>query len=115
MDNEKTTPLENIKNAFDVVIKTYQNIEKLLSEMDAVGNKEGFLSLSPRFLRYKSENDTLAWLVSFFIKVYQHSSDPVHDQKNDVRNGPFYIVDVEFGDLTKNAAKYPDIVIAETG
>ncbi|WP_257207435.1 hypothetical protein [Bacillus toyonensis] len=41
----------NIQNAFEVVRKTYQNIEKLLAELDRQGNEFCFESVFAQFIR----------------------------------------------------------------
>ncbi|WP_257207356.1 hypothetical protein [Bacillus cereus] len=41
----------NIQNAFEVVRKTYQNIEKLLAELDRQGNELSFEPVLPQFIR----------------------------------------------------------------
>ncbi|PHD33537.1 MULTISPECIES: hypothetical protein [Bacillus cereus group] len=51
----------NIQNAFEVVRKTYQNIEKLLAELDRQGNELSFAPVLLQFIRWKSDRDHNGW------------------------------------------------------
>lgn len=62
---------KNISNAVQVLKETYQNLNLLFSELDRIGEKEGYTSITPKFLRWKSDSDFDGWLTSNFIKLYQ--------------------------------------------
>ncbi|MBA7549888.1 hypothetical protein ES705_42388 [subsurface metagenome] len=51
----------NIRNAFDVVRKTYTNVDKLFAAIDIEAKNSGFINIisgQRPFVRYKSDIDT---------------------------------------------------------
>jgi hypothetical protein len=56
-------PGENIKNAFDVVVRTYEALNKLFPALDSAAREEGFVSITPNFLRWRSDTDYSGWLL----------------------------------------------------
>ena len=88
----------NIENAFLVVRKTYENIEKFLAEADRVGSDSGFDSITPRFLRYRSDIDTEGWMIDSFIKLYQEKQAHPCESDNGLKNAYIYAIDVSFED-----------------
>jgi hypothetical protein len=95
---------QNISNAVYVLKETYKNLNLLFSELDRIGEKEGFISITPRFLRWKSDSDYDGWLTSNFIKLYQLEEDlPLNNVPN-MRDGSIYGIEV---DLREN--EYPII------
>ncbi len=63
---------ENIGNAFQVVKKTYENIDKLISYCITVSEKEShFVPAVTKFLRYRSDNDWQGWLTQEFFLLFQ--------------------------------------------
>ena len=89
---------ENIGNAFEVVVRTYENIFKLLAELDRVGDKEGYSSITPKFLRWKSDKDYGGWLILSFIKLYQRKEAPTSDKCADLKTDYIYGVDIKLED-----------------
>ncbi|MDG5473119.1 hypothetical protein P6709_15305 [Jeotgalibacillus sp. ET6] len=65
----------NISNAVHVLKETYKNLNKLFSELDRVGEVHGFNSITPKFLRWKSDSNPEGWLTSNFIKLYQQEGN----------------------------------------
>ncbi|AIQ56197.1 hypothetical protein [Paenibacillus borealis] len=61
----------NISVAVNVLRQTYKNLNLLFSEMDMIAEEMGFVPLSTRFLRWKSDNYEDGWLLNNFIKIYQ--------------------------------------------
>lgn len=94
MPNEEVG--KNICNAFKVVHQTYKNLEKFFVDLDSIGEDEGFTSISPRFLRYKSDNDVDGWFVRDFIKLFQQRADQKLRGDSGLRNGPIYLVEADF-------------------
>lgn len=84
----------NIGNAVKVLQQTYENINRLLNEMDTVGSKEGFISITPKFLRWKSDAEPSGWFIRNFIKLYQRKEDPDLDNESGYKDGPIYGVEV---------------------
>ncbi|AGE21854.1 hypothetical protein GHH_c13170 [Geobacillus sp. GHH01] len=62
---------ENIKNAFEVVRKTYESVDKLLAELDRQSVECGFVPVIPQFLRQKSDREYRGWFIQSFIKLYR--------------------------------------------
>lgn len=86
---------ENIKNAFEVVNKTYQSVNKfMLSCGSAAESSKQYVTAVPRFLRYKSDNDIDGWSINFFIMLYQDINDI--ELASGWRNGPVYVVEMNF-------------------
>lgn len=88
---------ENIKNAFNVVRKTYENVDKLLKYCDSIANDNGYEAVTDKFLRYKSDSDYGGWLIDRFIKLYQFKTDKVLE--NDWKDGPVFAIELNFDDL----------------
>lgn len=101
---------ENIFNAVQVIHKTYENLEKLFSELDLMAPKFNLQTITPKFLRWKSDNHYSGWMISSFIKLYQSvDSDPIEDGSG-LRNGPIYVVDITLRD---EYSSIPIITIAK--
>lgn len=62
---------ENIKSAFEVVLKTYENVDKLLRYCDLIAEDYGYEVVTDKFLRYKSDSNYEGWFINSFIKLYQ--------------------------------------------
>ncbi|MDQ2086223.1 hypothetical protein RBH29_07245 [Herbivorax sp. ANBcel31] len=88
---------ENIKNAFNVVRKTYENADKLMKYCDSISNECGYDIVTNKFLRYKSDSDYEGWFIDRFVKLYQQKADKVLE--NDWRDGPIYAVELNFEDM----------------
>ncbi len=98
---------ENINNAFLVVAKTYENVNKMLNCIDNLADDFNFMTITPRFLRWKSDADTKGYYTASFIKLYQSKSLPNHSSL-DMKNGPVYVVEVVFTEH-----KTPKIIISK--
>ncbi|WP_379969176.1 hypothetical protein [Ectobacillus sp. sgz5001026] len=85
---------ENIRNAFMVVHKTYENIQKLMDHCKTiVSEKSNYISVVDKFLRYKSDNDYTGWYIKDFILLFQQRSD--NELENEWRDGPIYVMEME--------------------
>ena len=91
---------KNIGNAFEVVRKTYENVEKLMSSLDRETLSRGYESSKERFLRYSSDVYVDGWLFNDIVKIYQFSQDRLIES-NDWLDGPIYVVDICFYDNPK--------------
>ncbi|NGM85608.1 hypothetical protein G5B47_24730 [Paenibacillus sp. 7124] len=98
---------QNITKAVEVLRETYKNLNLLFSEMDIVGKDQGFIPLTSKFLRWKSDTIEDGWLTSDFIKIYQLESEPAFDSEklSDLKNGPIYAVEIELD----SEGGYPEI------
>ena len=86
---------ENIHAAFEIVAETYENVSKLMSYcQEKAGDNEEFVLSSPKFLRWKSDNDVRGWLMQSFILLFQNSKDKL--LKNQWRDGPVYVMEINF-------------------
>ncbi len=97
--NLKNADLEigkNINNAFKVALETYENLDKFFSELDRQSEKEGYLSISPRFLRWRSDQHIDGWLYRSFIKLFQDINNKTIDDDIPLRIGPIYALEVNF-------------------
>ncbi|PLR79794.1 hypothetical protein CVD25_22835 [Bacillus canaveralius] len=100
---------ENISTAVNILRKTYENLNLLFSEMDVIAEKEGFVSLTPKFLRWKSDSATNGWLTSNFIKLYQIENQTSILNLPEVREGYVYCVEVDL----ESDKGYPVISLAK--
>lgn len=92
---QSTNMGQNISNAVYVLKETYKNLNLLFSELDRIGENEGFISITPRFLRWKSDSDYDGWLTSNFIKLYQVEKDSPLKHLQDVKDGFIYGIEVD--------------------
>jgi hypothetical protein len=113
---------ENITNAVKVIQRTYENLSRMFKDLDEIANREGYVSVAPRFLRYKSDTDISGWMIGGFIKLYQRKDDPVLSECGGLHDGPIYGVDVTLSDegyayptLTVAKYTYKEGVLAEWG
>lgn len=88
---------ENIKNAFDIVRKTYENVDKLMKFCDSIANDCGYEAVTDKFLRYKSDSYYGGWFIDSFIKLYQSKKDKVLE--NDWKDGPVFAMELNFEDI----------------
>lgn len=91
---------ENIKNAFEVVRKTYENLYKLMSYLDSQSIEKGYEPSIVRFLRYSSDSNYKGWVYNNFIKLYQFKGDG-DDLQNKWKDGPIYAIEFSFTDYPK--------------
>jgi len=102
---------ENIKNAMQVLFKTYESVNKMLEHTKALADESGYVCKSDRFLRYKSDVDVNGWMINSFILVFQNQQDPLCDSQNGWRNGSVYSMEILLGD--KQAPhREPEVVLA---
>lgn len=87
---------ENIKNAFNVIDKTYENVDKLMRYCDSIANDCGYEAVTDKFLRYKSDSYYGGWFIRSFIKLYQLENDI--KLENDWKNGPIFAMELSFED-----------------
>lgn len=90
---------ENIQNAFIVVKKTYENVDKLMRFCDSIANDFGYDAITNKFLRYKSDSYYGGWFIDSFIKLYQSKDNKVLE--NDWKDGPVYVMEINFKDKPK--------------
>lgn len=99
---------QNISTAVDILLETYENLNLLFTEMDALSEKEGFIPLTPKFLRWKSDSSYEGWLTRNFIKLYQIQNHSSISNLPDINESDIYCVEV---DLIGEEG-YPDITLA---
>ncbi|MFT9847023.1 hypothetical protein [Aneurinibacillus sp. REN35] len=92
MNTEDKIAGQNIAHAMRVVLQTYHNLAKLFEEMDRIANEEGYVTITPRFLRHKSDVQPSGWLTKGFIKLYQVVEEPLVDSEKEgnMRKGCMY-------------------------
>ncbi len=67
---------ENIHNAFEIVNKTHENVEKLIEFCRVMASeKKEFDLMSPKFLRYKSDSDYWGWNIRWMFLLFQDTQD----------------------------------------
>lgn len=87
---------ENIFNAFEVVNKTHENVNKLIEFCKVMSNESNerneFELVSPRPLRYRSDIDYWGWNTNQIFLLFQDSQDKI--LKNGWRKGPIYVLEI---------------------
>lgn len=91
---------DNIRNAFEVVRKTYESLDKLMGYLDGEAGKHGFEPSIERFLRYSSDSNHEGWLYNNMVKLYQ-STDDGELLSNGWYDGPIYVVEFSFAGSPK--------------
>lgn len=86
---------QNISNSIFVLKETYKNLNLLFSELDRIAEKEGFIPLTPKFLRWKSDSDYDGWLTNNFIKLYQLEKDVPLKHIQNLKDGFIYGIEVD--------------------
>ena len=102
---------DNIKNAFEIVRKTYENLDKLMVYLDNESTGKGYKPSIGRFLRYSSDPDHRGWLYNNIIKLYQFIDD--EDLHNKWKDGPIYSVEFSFENYPKMIVSKFDFNIKE--
>lgn len=84
---------ENIFNAFEIVNRTHENVEKLIEfcRIMTTERKE-FDLMSPKFLRYKSDADYWGWNTRQMFLLFQDTQDKLLE--NGWRDGPIYVLEI---------------------
>ncbi|MBA4688119.1 MAG: hypothetical protein H2184_13255 [Candidatus Galacturonibacter soehngenii] len=101
---------DNIFNAFEVVNKTHENVNKLMNYCkNIVNEKGGYVLASPKFLRWKSDGNYAGWNTNSFILLFQDSNDQKLD--NEWRDGPVYVLEIDL--YNPEAYEKPMVVIAK--
>lgn len=90
---------ENIRNAVVVLRKTYESVNKMLEQCRAVSEDYGYILMSDKVLRWKSDANTDGWLVNSLILVFQKISDEDCASENGWKDGPIYAVEVFLGSV----------------
>lgn len=85
----------NITNAVKVLKETYKNLNLLFAELDRVGERSGYMSITPKFLRWRSDSSSDGWLTNDFIKLYQLKSDPDLPDIEGMKDGLIYGVEID--------------------
>ena len=85
---------ENIRNAFKVVYKTYENIDKMMKYCKVICEDNNYVQCTNKFLRWKSDSDFYGWAINNFILIFQNKSDMEYE--NGLRNGPLYVLEIDF-------------------
>jgi hypothetical protein len=105
---------ENIRNALQVIYKTYENVQKLMDYAKIVAvEKTDYVLSSPKFLRRKSDNDTSAWLINDFILLFQNDKDPDCESGNGWRDGAIYAIEIYLGDEDNEPENLPAINLSK--
>lgn len=102
---------ENIRNALQVLYKTYENVNYLMSDCRAAAEDCGYFNASDKFLRVKSDRNTNAWLLNDFILLFQQVSDPDCPSGNGWKEGPLYTLEICLG-VADDAEQLPTLFLS---
>ena len=88
----------NIFNAFEVVNKTHESIQRLMRFCENKAVERGdYVLVSPKFLRWNTDSDPGAWSYKRLIQLYQREAD---DEFGDYlwRDGPLFVFEMSLYD-----------------
>lgn len=80
---------KNICNAFEVVRKTQQSIDRLISKLYSECENQNYCALTERFIRYNSDNYCWGWCYGRFVLLFQHGGK---QDKVQIQDAPVYAV-----------------------
>lgn len=103
---------DNIRNAVHVLYKTYASISKLMEQCKAEAEGQGYILLSDKFLRWKSDSSSDGWLLNSMILVFQRREDPDCDSGNGWKDAPVYTMEVCLG-LKDDPSYGPELVLSK--
>lgn len=101
---------ENIHNAFQIVFKTLQNVEKLISKCKAELDDSRYYMPTERFMRYNSDTNWEGWIYWSFILLFQRKADGSILENNGWIDAPIYAVEIN---LDSDTCDEPEIIIAK--
>ena len=95
---------KNIANAFNVVYKTYENVEKLISFLKSQAKLENEYSrcFSSEFMRWRSDTNIYGWAYSSIILAFQNMEDLEYENSS-WREGPIYVLEINLCSTDGNA------------
>lgn len=103
---------ENIRNALQVLYKTYENVQKLMDYAKITAREvTDYQLMSPKALRWKSDNDPEGWLLNDFILLFQNSTDPDCESGNEWKAAPVYAMELFLG--KKDSGDLPSIYLSK--
>lgn len=104
---------ENIRNALQVLYKTYENVQKLMDYTRIVAQeKTDYMLAAPKALRWKSDNEIDGWLISDFILLFQNNADPDCESQNGWKEAPVYAMEIYLGNIDDKEA-LPSIYLSK--
>lgn len=103
---------ENIKNAVQVLYKTYESVDKMMEQCRAIAEESGYDLKSDKFLRWKSDSYSAGWLLNSFILVFQDRSSPECESGNHWREAPVYTMEICLG-LPSEPDYLPELVLSK--
>lgn len=103
---------ENIKNAIQVLYKTYESVEKMMEQCRTISEDAGYVLMSDKFLRWRSDSNSGGWLVNSVILLFQHQSASECDSGNHWRNGPVYVVEICLG-VKSEPERLPELLVSK--
>ena len=84
---------KNIGKAFEVVYKTYENVQKLLSFLKSQSEEKGeYVCCSEKILCWSSDQSIWGWAYHSFILVFQNAKNT--ELENGWRDGSLYIAEI---------------------
>lgn len=101
---------KNIKNAFEVVDKTFDNIFKLYVSIDDELMKDGYTSITPKFLRSRSDVNPESINIKDLIKLYQNKNDKIQKKNDELKEGPIFSIETSILD---DFVEQPTIIISK--
>lgn len=102
----------NITNAFAVVHRTYENVQKLMDYTKQSCEDYGYICKTDRFLRYKSDTNVNGWFIKNFIVLFQSKEDELLE--SGWHNGPVYALEIDlFNEEVEADEAIPTIFISK--
>ncbi|OQC00354.1 MAG: hypothetical protein BWX78_01226 [Firmicutes bacterium ADurb.Bin099] len=93
---------ENLKNALEVMYKTYDNVKKLMDYcISFAGEKTEYDCFSDKSLRWKTGVSPESWLTNSFILLFQNRNSKDCDSDNGWKNDSIYAMEICLGEKGK--------------
>lgn len=99
---------ENIRNAAIVLLKTYENVYKMMADCRRIAIEAGYKTVTDKFLRWKSDGDPSGWLIKSFVMLFQKQTDD--ELANGWRKGSVFGVEIVILDKN-NMDKNPEVLL----
>lgn len=91
---------KNISNAFKVVGETHKSVDKLLKYCSAITNSQGnYGLLTPKFLRWKSDQHHGGWNINSFILLFYRNDTENEDGEG--FDSDVYVMEINLYDENK--------------
>ena len=84
----------------------------MMEQCKSIAEDSGYILMSDKFLRWKSDSNSDGWLLNSFILVFQRISDPECESGNHWRNAPVYTMEICLG-IKSEPERLPELLMSK--